>query len=215
MKELAAGVIKAANAVVNDSELIDYQGTQIDLSGTWPSIPMTKVVSDALGEPVDLDTPLAHLAELCRAHGIEVKPGWGAGKLVAELYDEVGEPSLVNPTFVVDYPVEVSPLAKRLDDDPRLTHRFELVVAGHEYANAFSELNDPVDQAARFRAEIAERDAGDDEAMQFDADYVRALEYGMPPAGGIGIGVDRVVMLLTNSASIRDVLLFPHMRPER
>ena len=215
MKELAAGVIKAANAVVNDSELIDYQGTQIDLSGTWPSIPMTKVVSDALGEPVDLDMPLAYLAELCRAHGIEVKPDWGTGKLVAELYDEVGEPSLVNPTFVVDYPVEVSPLAKRLDDDPRLTHRFELVIAGHEYANAFSELNDPVDQAARFRAEIAERDAGDDEAMQFDADYVRALEYGMPPAGGIGIGVDRVVMLLTNSASIRDVLLFPHMRPER
>lgn len=139
---------------------------------------------------------------------------WGAGKLIAELYDEIGEPTLINPTFVVDYPVEVSPLAKRHEDDPRLTHRFELVIAGHEYANAFSELNDPVDQAERFRAEIAERESGDDEAMQFDADYVRALEYGMPPAGGIGIGVDRVVMLLTNQPSIRDVLLFPHMKPE-
>ena len=215
MKQLAEGVIKAANARVNDSEQIDYQGTTIDLSGTWPSIPMTKVVSNALGEEVDLDTDIEHLRELCAAHKIEVKPEWGTGKLIAELYDEIGEPSLVNPTFVVDYPVEVSPLAKRFEDDPRLTHRFELVIAGHEYANAFSELNDPVDQADRFYAEIAERDAGDDEAMQFDADYVRALEYGMPPAGGIGIGIDRVVMLLTNQASIRDVLLFPHMKPER
>lgn len=215
MKQLAEGVIKAANARVNDSEQIEYQGTTIDLSGTWPSIPMTKVVSNALGEEVDLDTDIERLRELCAAHKIEVKPEWGTGKLIAELYDEIGEPSLVNPTFVVDYPVEVSPLAKRFEDDPRLTHRFELVIAGHEYANAFSELNDPVDQADRFHAEIAERDAGDDEAMQFDADYVRALEYGMPPAGGIGIGIDRVVMLLTNQASIRDVLLFPHMKPER
>ena len=214
MKRLAEGVIKAANAAVNDSEQLEYQGMTIDLSGTWPSIPMTKVVSNALGEDVDLDTPVEHLRELCAAHQIETKSEWGAGKLIAELYDEIGEPTLINPTFVCDYPVEVSPLAKRRDDDPRLTHRFELVIAAHEYANAFSELNDPVDQAARFRAEIAERDSGDDEAMQYDADYVRALEYGMPPAGGIGIGIDRVVMLLTNQPSIRDVLLFPHMRPE-
>ena len=214
MKELAEGVIKAANAAIGNPEQIDYQGTTIDLSGTWPSIPMTKVVSNAVGEEVDLDTPVEHLVELCHANKIEAKPEWGAGKLIAELYDELGEPSIVNPTFVVDYPVEVSPLAKRYEDEPRLTHRFELVIAGHEYANAFSELNDPVDQAERFHAEIAERDSGDDEAMQFDADYVRALEYGMPPAGGIGIGIDRVVMLLTNQPMIRDVLLFPHMKPE-
>ena len=214
MKELAEGVIKAANATIGNPEQIDYQGTTIDLSGTWPSIPMTKVVSNAIGEEVDLDTPVEHLVELCHANKIETKPEWGAGKLIAELYDELGEPSIVNPTFVVDYPVEVSPLAKRYEDEPRLTHRFELVIAGHEYANAFSELNDPVDQAGRFHAEIAERDSGDDEAMQFDADYVRALEYGMPPAGGIGIGIDRVVMLLTNQPMIRDVLLFPHMKPE-
>ena len=215
MKELAEGVIKAANARVNDSEQIEYQGVTIDLSGTWPSIPMTKVVSNALGEDVDLDTPVEHLAELATKNGIEVKPEWTAGKLIAELYDEIGEPSIVNPTFVCDYPIEVSPLAKRYEDDPRLTHRFELVIAGHEYANAFSELNDPVGQAERFAKQMEEKAGGDDEAMEYDEDYVRALEYGMPPAGGIGIGIDRVVMLLTNSASIRDVLLFPHMKPEK
>ena len=215
MKELAEGVIKAANARVNDSEQIEYQGVTIDLSGTWPSIPMTKVVSNALGEDVDLDTPVEHLVELATKNGIEVKPEWTAGKLIAELYDEIGEPSIVNPTFVCDSPIEVSPLAKRYEDGPRLTHRFELVIAGHEYANAFSELNDPVDQAERFAKQMEEKAGGDDEAMEYDEDYVRALEYGMPPAGGIGIGIDRVVMLLTNSASIRDVLLFPHMKPEK
>ena len=214
MKELAEGVIKAANAAVNDSEQIVYQGQEVDLSGEWPSVTMVEVVSRALGEEISLDTPVEHLAELARAHEIEVKPEWTAGKLIAELYDEVGEPTLVNPTFVCDYPVEVSPLAKRKEDDERLTDRFELVIAGHEYANAFSELNDPVDQAERFQRQMEEKASGDEEAMEYDTDYVRALEYGMPPAGGIGIGIDRVVMLLTDQASIRDVLLFPHMRPE-
>ncbi len=214
MKALAQGVIKAANAAVNDTEQLEYQGMTIDLSGEWPSVPMTKVVSDALGEEVTLDTPVEHLAELAKKNGIEVNADWTAGKLIAELYDEIGEPTIVNPTFVVDYPVEVSPLAKRFEDEPRLTDRFELVIAGHEYANAFSELNDPVDQAERFQKQMEEKVSGDEEAMEYDTDYVRALEYGMPPAGGIGIGVDRVVMLLTNQPSIRDVLLFPHMRPE-
>lgn len=214
MKKLAQGVIKAANAAVNDSEQLEYQGQTIDISGEWPSIPMTEIVSKALGEEVTLDTAVSHLAEVAKKNGIEVKPEWTAGKLIAELYDEIGEPTIVNPTFVVDYPVEVSPLAKRFEDDPRLTDRFELVIAGHEYANAFSELNDPVDQAERFQKQMEEKASGDDEAMEYDTDYIRALEYGMPPAGGIGIGIDRVVMLLTNQPSIRDVLLFPHMRPE-
>ena len=214
MKKLAQGVIKAANAAVNDSEQLEYQGQTIDISGEWPSIPMTEIVSKALGEEVTLDTSVSHLAEVAKKNGIEVKPEWTAGKLIAELYDEIGEPTIVNPTFVVDYPVEVSPLAKRFEDDPRLTDRFELVIAGHEYANAFSELNDPVDQAERFQKQMEEKASGDDEAMEYDTDYIRALEYGMPPAGGIGIGIDRVVMLLTNQPSIRDVLLFPHMRPE-
>ena len=215
MKELAEGVIKAAAHAVGLEGVIEYQGQQIDLFSNWESRPMTSIVSDVLGREVTLDTPVEELRAACAERGIETKPEWTAGKLVAELYDELGEDTIVNPTFVCDYPVEVSPLAKRNEDDPRLTHRFELVIAGHEYANAFSELNDPVDQAERFAAQMAEKAGGDDEAMEYDEDYVRALEYGMPPAGGIGIGIDRVVMLLTNSTSIRDVLLFPHMKPEK
>ena len=215
MKALAQGVIKAANAAIGNPEQIEYQGKTIDLSGEWPSRPMTDIVSEVLGREVTIDTPAEELAAEAKARGIEVKPEWTSGKLIAEIYDELGEDTIVNPTFVCDYPIEVSPLAKRFEDDPRLTHRFELVIAGHEYANAFSELNDPVDQAERFAAQMEEKAGGDEEAMEYDEDYVRALEYGMPPAGGIGIGIDRVVMLLTDSASIRDVLLFPHMKPEK
>ena len=214
MKELAEGVIKAAARAIGLEGMIDYQGQAIDLFSPWPSRPMTDVVSEVLGRTITIDTPVEELRAACDEHDIEYKPEWTAGKLIAELFDELGEAILINPTFVVDYPVEVSPLAKRHEDDPRLTHRFELFIAAHEYANAFSELNDPVDQAERFAAQMEEKAGGDDEAMEYDEDYVRALEYGMPPAGGIGIGIDRVVMLLTNSASIRDVLLFPHMRPE-
>ena len=215
MKALAQGVIKAANKAIGNPEVIEYQGQTIDLSGEWVSRPMTDIVSDVLGKQVTIDTPVEELAAAAREKGLEIKPEWTAGKIIAEIYDELGEDTIVNPTFVCDYPIEVSPLAKRFEDDPRLTHRFELVIAGHEYANAFSELNDPVDQAERFAAQMAEKAGGDDEAMEYDEDYVRALEYGMPPAGGIGIGIDRVVMLLTNQASIRDVLLFPHMKPEK
>lgn len=215
MKALAQGVIKAANKAIGNPEVIEYQGQTIDLSGEWASRPMTDIVSDVLGKQVTIDTPVEELASAAREKGLEIKPEWTAGKIIAEIYDELGEDTIVNPTFVCDYPIEVSPLAKRFEDDPRLTHRFELVIAGHEYANAFSELNDPVDQAERFAAQMAEKAGGDDEAMEYDEDYVRALEYGMPPAGGIGIGIDRVVMLLTNQASIRDVLLFPHMKPEK
>ena len=215
MKALAQGVIKAANKAIGNPEVIEYQGQTIDLSGEWASRPMTDIVSDVLGKQITIDTPVEELAAAAREKGLEIKPEWTAGKIIAEIYDELGEDTIVNPTFVCDYPIEVSPLAKRFEDDPRLTHRFELVIAGHEYANAFSELNDPVDQAERFAAQMAEKAGGDDEAMEYDEDYVRALEYGMPPAGGIGIGIDRVVMLLTNQASIRDVLLFPHMKPEK
>ena len=215
MKALAQGVIKAANKAIGNPEVIEYQGQTIDLSGEWASRPMTDIVSDVLGKQVTIDTPVEELAAAAREKGLEIKPEWTAGKIIAEIYDELGEDTIVNPTFVCDYPIEVSPLAKRFEDDPRLTHRFELVIAGHEYANAFSELNDPVDQAERFADQMAEKAGGDDEAMEYDEDYVRALEYGMPPAGGIGIGIDRVVMLLTNQASIRDVLLFPHMKPEK
>ncbi len=214
MKRLTEGMFRAANAEVNDSGTISYQGQDIELGGTWRSVAMSDLVSEHVGETVTLDTPVGRLRELLDAEHLEWQEDWGAGKLIFTLYDELCESEIVNPTFVCDYPVEVSPLAKRKQDDPRLTDRFELVIAGHEYANAFSELNDPVDQEGRFVSQVEAKKAGDDEAMDYDADYIRALEYGMPPAGGVGYGIDRMVMLLCDQSSIRDVLLFPHMRPE-
>ena len=155
-----------------------------------------------------------YLRELCGRLGIAFKPDDGAGKLQIEIFEKTAEHRLLQPTFVYAYPAEVSPLARRNDGDPFITDRFEFFVGGRELANGFSELNDPDDQAARFREQAARKNAGDQEAMFFDADYVRALEYGMPPAAGLGIGVDRVAMLFTDQPSIRDVLLFPHLRPE-
>ena len=154
------------------------------------------------------------LARHCVALHIHVKPGYGWGKLLLEIFEKTVETGLVQPTFITHYPVEVSPLARESDSDPGITDRFELFIGGKEIANGFSELNDPEDQAARFRAQVAAMEGGDDEAMHFDADYIRALEVGLPPTGGLGVGIDRLVMLLTDSASIRDVLLFPYMRPE-
>ena len=218
MKDMTEGLFKAVAREVcgcpEGEEVIEYQGQQIDLSGTWRSATVAEIASEVCGEPLTIDTPVEHLRQVCADHGIEWQESWGAGKLLFELYDELGEETLTDPTFVCDYPEEVSPLAKRKPDDPRLTDRFELVIAGHEYANAFSELNDPVDQAGRFAEQVAAKGFGDDEAMGYDYDYVRALEYGMPPAGGIGYGIDRMVMLFCNEASIRDVLLFPQMKPE-
>ena len=153
------------------------------------------------------------LAAHCRRLGVPVKDGQGWGKLLLELFEKTVEGGLVQPTFITHYPVEVSPLARESDTEPGITDRFELFVGGRELANGFSELNDPEDQAARFRAQVAAMDTGDDEAMHYDADYIRALEVGLPPTGGLGVGIDRLVMLLTDSASIRDVLLFPYMRP--
>ena len=218
MKALTEGLFKAIAREVcgceEGHEVITYQGQTVDMSGTWASRPLSEIASEVIGEHVDMDTPVEHLRELCESRGIETQDNWGAGKLLFEIYDELGEATLVNPTFVCDYPEEVSPLSKRKDEDPRLTDRFELVICGHEYANAFSELNDPVDQAGRFAEQVAAKGFGDDEAMGYDYDYVRALEYGMPPAGGIGYGIDRMVMLFCDAPAIRDVLLFPAMKPE-
>lgn len=215
MKELAEGFIGAGLSAVTDETAITYQGQRIDLATPWRSVALADLVSEEVGETVGMDTPVERLRELVERAGLEWQDDWGAGKLLFTLYDELCEAKIVNPTFVCDYPVEVSPLAKRKADDPRLTDRFELVIAGHEYANAFTELNDPVDQETRFAAQMEAKRAGDEEAMEYDVDYIRALQYGMPPAGGIGIGIDRLVMLLTDQPSIRDVLLFPHMRPEQ
>ena len=214
MMDFAKFVIQKACLAANGTLHITYQGQEVDLENGWREASMIDLVSEACGRRVDFDMPFDEMAALCKQHGIEVLKGWGKGKMIAELYDELVEGSIVQPTFVTHHPTEVSPLAKKNAEDPNVTDRFELIICGAEYGNAFSELNDPVDQAERFKAQVAAKDLGDDEAMGYDADYIRALEYGMPPAGGIGIGIDRLVMLLTDSVSIRDVLLFPHMRAE-
>ena len=152
---------------------------------------------------------------LCADLDLEISRGEVHGKLLAKIFDVLVEPKLNEPTFITGYPTDISPLARRNDANPSITDRFELYIAGREMANGFSELNDPIDQQERFMAQIAEREAGDEEAQFMDEDYVRALMYGMPPAAGEGVGVDRLVMLLTDSASIRDVILFPHLRPEQ
>jgi lysyl-tRNA synthetase class 2 len=156
----------------------------------------------------------SYLRRVCDYMKIPYKGGDGPGKLQIEIFERTGEHTLVQPTFAYAYPAEVSPLSRRNDADPFITDRWEFFVGGRELANGFSELNDAEDQAQRFKDQVQRKDAGDEEAMYYDADYVRALEYGMPPAAGLGLGVDRLVMLYTNSPSIRDVLLFPHMRPE-
>ena len=192
---------------------VTYQGTELDFSKGWKRMTM----ADAVKEYSGLDFMAMNQEEALaavKAKGLEVeknKESWG--DLLAQCYDEYVEANLIQPTFITDYPVEVSPLAKRKPSDPRLTERFECFVYGRELCNAFSELNDPIDQRQRFERQVELRNAGDDEASMMDDDFVTALEYGMPPTGGMGMGIDRLVMLLTDSASIRDVLLFPTMKP--
>jgi lysyl-tRNA synthetase class 2 len=197
------------------TKTVTYQGTPIDLSRPYDRLTITGAIKkyhpeydDALFH--DREAVMAKLKSL----GASYKPGDGLGGLQLSLFEATTEQSLIQPTFIIDYPAEVSPLARRNDANPDITERFELYIAGREIANGFSELNDPEDQAARFMEQVRQKEAGDAEAMHYDADYIRALEYGLPPTGGAGIGVDRFVMLLTDSASIRDVILFPHMRPE-
>ena len=197
------------------SSAIEYQGQSIDFGPSFQRYTVEEAVRSFNPDLADADLwDLETLRGACRSRELHVEDNWGPGKLMTELYEATVERKLIQPTFMTAYPTEVSPLSRRNDDDPRITDRFELIVAGSEIANGFSELNDPEDQAERFRAQVANKEAGDLEAMHYDEDYVRALEYGMPPTGGEGVGIDRLVMLFTDSASIRDVLLFPYMRPE-
>ena len=194
---------------------VEYQDEIIDFSGEYARIRVADAVIEHYDEIEAGDIKNADkLRTVCHSNDIHVEGNWGWGRLLMELFEERIEHTLIQPTFVIDYPIEVSPLSRRNDNDPDFADRFELIVAGREIANGFSELNDPEDQAERFLAQVEARDAGDAEAMHFDRDYIRALEYGMPPAAGEGIGIDRLVMLLTDSPSIRDVLLFPYLRPE-
>ncbi|HET7159679.1 MAG TPA: lysine--tRNA ligase, partial [Burkholderiales bacterium] len=198
-----------------DSKTITYQGREIDFAKAYDRLTITGAIKKYFPEYEDalLNDRAAVIARL-KQLGAKYRPADGLGGLQLSLFEATAEPLLFQPTFIIDYPAEVSPLARRSDHDPEITERFELFIAGREIANGFSELNDPEDQAARFLEQVKQKDAGDAEAMHFDADYIRALEFGLPPTGGAGIGVDRFVMLLTDSASIRDVILFPQMRPE-
>lgn len=192
---------------------IDYQGTEIDLTPPWKRIDMAEAVKQYAGvdfSKIDSDEEAIKIAQ---AKGIEVRKGMKRGHIISELFEEFCEEHLIQPTFVTGHPVEVSPLAKRNPDDPRKTNRFEAFINTWEIANAFSELNDPIDQRERFEAQVEQKSQGDNEAHPMDTDFINALEVGMPPTGGLGIGIDRLIILLTNQKSIRDVLLFPTMKP--
>jgi lysyl-tRNA synthetase class 2 len=200
---------------ITGSNLVTYQGKQIDFSKSFDRLTLVQAIlkySDKYKETELEDT--SFLKQTIKKLGGEVRENIGLGALQLTLFELVAEEHLWQPTFIVDYPVEVSPLARASSKNPDITERFELFIAGREIANGFSELNDAEDQAKRFKTQAAAKEAGDEEAMYYDADFIRALEYGMPPTGGCGIGIDRLVMLVTNSASIRDVIFFPHMRPE-
>jgi lysyl-tRNA synthetase class 2 len=211
---LTENLIRGAAQALTGGTDVDYQGQRFDLAKKFDEVTLEGALERANPELAGRVRDRGALAAACTARGIEVRPENGAGRLQYDLFEKTVETTLMNPVFVTQYPAEVSPLARCNDADPFVTDRFELFIGGRELANGFSELNDPEDQAARFRAQAQAKDAGDVEAMFFDADYIRALEYGMPPAGGLGVGVDRLAMLLTNSPSIRDVLLFPQLKPE-
>ncbi|WP_144024463.1 lysine--tRNA ligase [Paenibacillus borealis] len=194
------------------SQKINYQGQEVDLSPGWRRVTMVDAVKEVTGVDFGVQMTDEEAQRLAKGHRVPVEKHMTFGHILNAFFEQFVEETLIQPTFVMGHPVEISPLAKKNDQDPRFTDRFELFIVAREHANAFSELNDPIDQRQRFEAQIQEKEQGNDEAHEMDDDFIRALEYGMPPTGGLGIGVDRLIMLLTNAASIRDVLLFPHMR---
>ncbi len=211
VEELVSGV---ALDVVGTTET-EYQGRAFSFAAPWPRRTMASLVSEAVGEDVSVHTPREHLVELLEQRDVSVHASWGPGRCLAELFEATCEENLWNPVFVTEYPVEVSPLARRHPDDPELTERFESYAAGRELSNGFSELIDPVDQRSRFEQQARLAAAGDDEAMQIDEDYIKALEWGLPPTAGLGIGMDRLAMLIADEPSIREVIAFPTLKPIR
>ena len=215
LMDLTETMLRELATEVCGSTTVVFEGEDVDYGSPFERISVEDAVRKFSPDLADADLwDMDTLKSACAKLDVHVDKSWGEGKLLIELFEATAESKLMNPTFITAYPTEVSPLSRRNDENPLITDRFELFVAGREIANGFSELNDPEDQAARFQEQVSQKDAGDLEAMHYDADYIRALEYGMPPTAGEGIGIDRVVMLFTDSASIRDVLLFPHMRPE-
>ncbi|GAB6139018.1 lysine--tRNA ligase [Halanaerobaculum tunisiense] len=214
MMDLTEDLIRTITENVLDTLKIEYEGQEIDLSN-WQQMTMLEAIKQHANVDFNEVTSLAEAKSLADEKDLEYEDDISLGELINEFFEEFVEEKLVEPTFITQYPVEVSPLARRNPDNPDFTDRFELFIAGDELANAFSELNDPIDQEERFAAQHEQREAGDDEAHMMDEDFIRALEYGMPPAGGLGIGIDRLIMLLTDSSSIREIILFPHLRPEK
>ena len=213
MMDITEELYKYCAEKVLGTTLLNYQGEEVDLGKKWERVTMTDIVKKVTGIDFGGDPDMTAIRAQAKALGVELAPDDGWGSALYKVFDEKVEETLTGPIFVIDYPVEVSPLAKRKPSDPRLTERFEFFINAREMGNAFSELNDPEDQRARFEDQVKKREKGDDEAQMMDEDYVTALEYGLPPTGGLGIGIDRMVMLFTDSASIRDVLLFPTMKP--
>lgn len=213
MMNLTEDLISTVAQEVLGTTKITYQGTDIDLAPGWARMTMMESIKKFAGIDFAETTTDAEAEALAKSVGIEVEKGMNRGEIINLAFEEKVEDNLVQPTFIYEYPVEVSPLAKRYKDNPAFTERFEVFILGCEYGNAFSELNDPIDQKERFMKQVEKREKGDEEANMMDEDFVTALEYGMPPTGGLGIGIDRLIMLLTDSASIRDVLLFPTMKP--
>lgn len=214
LMDFTEGLLRHSAREALGTEVFQYQGRELDLSKPFARLTIVEAIRKYHpGFSVEQLNDSAWLKQKIQDFGETVKPG-GLGALQLQLFEACTEAQLWEPTFIIDYPAEVSPLARSNDANPEITERFELFIVGREIANGFSELNDPEDQAARFLEQVKAKDAGDEEAMYFDADYIRALEYGLPPTGGCGIGIDRLVMLLTDSPNIRDVILFPHMRPE-
>jgi lysyl-tRNA synthetase class 2 len=207
-------MLAAVAVVATGSSVLEYQSRPVDLTPPYRRVRMVDLVADVAGSPIDFAAPVEEARTTARRLGIAPPPQWGHGKIIDEIFERHVADTLCEPTFVLDHPKEISPLARQHRDDPELTERFELFIAGAEYANAFSELNDPLDQRDRFEQQARARTHGDDEAHPVDEDFLLALEYGMPPTGGLGIGVDRLVMLLTDQHHIREVILFPTLRPE-
>jgi len=212
MMDLAEGMIKYAAEKVLGTTTVLYGDNYIELGKPWKRMSMAESVNLFTGVDYNSDMSDEAFAQAAKEAGVEFEDGLSRGKILGELFDQKVEPYLIQPTFITDYPVEISPLAKRKKDKPNLTDRFEIFIVGREHGNAFSELNDPMDQRARFEAQMEAKRQGDDEAHPMDEDFLQALEYGLPPTGGLGIGIDRLVMLLTNQPSIRDVLLFPTLK---
>lgn len=197
---------------INNSEKLEYGDLTIDLTRPWARLTMAQAIEKYGNISQDEISTYEKAKQVAQNLKITVDASWGQGRIVSEIFEAVAEEKLINPTFIIDYPKEISPLSKSKEDNPELTDRFELFVAGMELSNGFNELNDPIDQKERFQKQVDSRNAGDEEACMMDEDYIRALEYGLPPTAGAGMGIDRLVMLLTNKQSIRDVLLFPYMR---